>query len=241
MPLYERDGAEIYYEVHGDGEPILLFAPGGMRSAIPMWGNVPWNPIERLAGEFRVIAMDQRNAGQSKAPIGGDEGWGRYTADHFGLLDHLGVDRCHLLGCCIGGSFIAGFLKEAPRRAGAAVMLQPIGASPDNGPVFAELFDGWVADKKEEHPDVSDEDWATYKARMFGGEFLYCASPEDVQKMETPLLILMGDDAYHPQATSREVAKLARNAELIERWKEPENVEAGFARVREFLRENPLG
>ncbi|MEE2672444.1 MAG: hypothetical protein VX466_01530 [Myxococcota bacterium] len=35
---------------------------------------------------------------------------------------------------------------------------------------------------------------------------------------ETPLLVLMGDDLYHPQVTSREVADLAPNAELVERW-----------------------
>ena len=53
---------------------MLLFAPGGMRSAIPFWETQPWNPIEALSPHFRVIAMDQRNAGQSTAPVS-EEKW----------------------------------------------------------------------------------------------------------------------------------------------------------------------
>lgn len=238
MPFFERDQTRLYYEVTGEGPPILLFAPGGMRSAISFWEHMPWNPIERLAGEFRIVAMDQRNAGQSTAEIGPDEGWRRYTEDHLALLDHLGIDRCHLMGCCIGGSFIASFLNQAPERAAAAVLLQPIGATPENQPVFAKLFDDWTADMRPKHPDVPETDWSSYKERMFGGDFLYCATPEDVQRMTTPMLVLMGDDQYHPQETSRQIAKLAPNAELIERWKEPETAEDGLVRVQEFLRQN---
>lgn len=239
MPFFERADAKIYYETYGDGDPVLLFAPGGMRSAIPVWANMPWNPIERLAEDFRVIAMDQRNAGQSTAAIGSDAGWERYTEDHFALLDHLGIDRCHLVGCCIGGSFIAAFLKKAPERALAAALLQPIGATADNAPVFATLFDDWVADTKVAHPNVPDAHWESYKQRMFGGDFMYCATPDDVRKMTTPMLVLMGDDQYHPQTTSREIVQLAPNAELLEHWKSPEAVESGFQRVREFLLKHP--
>ena len=69
MPVYERDGAEIYYEEYGSGFPLLLIAPGGMKSAISFWAGTPWNPIEQLQGDYRVVAMDQRNAGQSTAPV----------------------------------------------------------------------------------------------------------------------------------------------------------------------------
>ena len=57
MPVFERDNIQIYYEVHGEGFPVLLLAPGGMRSAIPVWENTPYNPIEQLASHFQVIAM----------------------------------------------------------------------------------------------------------------------------------------------------------------------------------------
>ena len=70
MPVFKRDDIELYYEEHGQGFPILLIAPGGMRSAVPFWERTPWNPIQHLAPHYRVIAMDQRNAGRS--------GWARH-------------------------------------------------------------------------------------------------------------------------------------------------------------------
>ena len=77
-----------------------------MRSSIPVWENTPYNPIEQLGPHCQVIAMDQRNAGQSTAPIAATDGWRDYTVDQVTLLDHLGIDRFHAVGMCIGGSFI---------------------------------------------------------------------------------------------------------------------------------------
>ena len=71
MPIFVQGDTELYYEETGEGFPILLFAPGGMRSAISFWAQSPWNPIEALSDHFRVIAMDQRNAGRSKVPFRG--------------------------------------------------------------------------------------------------------------------------------------------------------------------------
>ena len=61
MPVFKRDDVELYYEEHGTGFPVLLIAPGGMRSAVSFWERTPWNPIDQLAPHYRVIAMDQRN------------------------------------------------------------------------------------------------------------------------------------------------------------------------------------
>ena len=70
MPILQRDDAEIYFEEYGSGYPVLLFAPGGLRSRLEMWHNPDTGPARvwndwtaALAGQFRVIAMDQRNAG----------------------------------------------------------------------------------------------------------------------------------------------------------------------------------
>jgi len=238
MPFLEQDQTRLYYEISGDGFPVLLLAPGGMRSAIPFWENMPWNPIDRLKNDFRVIAMDQRNAGQSTADVGPSDGWDSYTTDQLDLLDHLGAERCHLVGCCIGGSFIANFLMRAPERVASAVLIQPIGSTVENQPAFSELFDGWAAELKPNQPQVPDSSWSTYKNNMFGGDFMYCATREDIQGLTTPMLVLMGNDMYHPEETSREVARLAPAAELIENWKEPETAEEGAKRVAEFLRQH---
>ncbi len=237
MPVFERGDVKIYYEVHGEGFPVLLLAPGGMRSSTPIWENVPYNPIEQLAPHFQVIAMDQRNAGQSTAPITGADGWGDYTDDQVALLDHLGVDRFHAAGMCIGGSFIMGLVGAVPDRIVAAVMLQPIGFD-DNRQTFAELFDGWSEDLKAKHPSVSEDDWAAFRSTMFGGDFLFNVGEDAVANCPIPLLVLMGTDVYHPEATSRRVAELAPRATLIEHWKEPEHQPAASAAIEAFLAEH---
>src|SRR6266852_4701856 len=75
MPVFERAGVSLYYEEFGSGYPLLLFAPGGMRSSIDFWRHSPFDPTAELAQDFRVIAMDQRNAGRSRAPISAADGW----------------------------------------------------------------------------------------------------------------------------------------------------------------------
>ena len=73
MPVLQRPDGEIHYEEYGQGYPILLFAPGGMRSRAEVWHDPeggpprPWSDWTiSLAGLYRVIAMDQRNAGRSR-------------------------------------------------------------------------------------------------------------------------------------------------------------------------------
>ena len=116
VPVFKRYNIRIYYEVHGEGFPVLLLAPGGMRSSIPVWENTTYNPIDQLAPNCRVIAMDQRNAGQSTAPIAATDGWRDYTDDQVALLDHLGIERFHAARMCIGGSFINGIGRGGPGK-----------------------------------------------------------------------------------------------------------------------------
>ena len=49
------------------------------------------------------------------APIAATDGWRDYTDDQIALLDHLGVDRFHVAGMCIAGSFIMGLVEGRPR------------------------------------------------------------------------------------------------------------------------------
>lgn len=237
MPTFENGDVSIYYEEHGDGFPVLLIAPGGMRSAVSFWERTPWNPIEDLAGEFRVIAMDQRNAGASTAPVRGSDGWHVYTRDQLALLDHLNVERFHVAGMCIGGPYCMGLIEAAPDRVAAAVLFQTIGLK-DNRQAFYEMFDSWAAELKPGRPDVPEEDWESFKHNMYDGDFLFNVDRDFVAACRTPLLVLCGADHYHPTETSEEIARLAPHAQLIETWKEGDAREQARAEVRRFLHEH---
>jgi pimeloyl-ACP methyl ester carboxylesterase len=234
MPTFTRENIDLYYEEHGKGFPLLMIAPGGMRSTVSFWEKAPWNPIPQLAAHYRVIAMDQRNAGQSKAPIRATDGWRDYAEDQLALLDHLGVSGFHVAGMCIGGSYIMGLIQAAPQRVASAVMFQPIGLA-DNRQAFLDMFDGWAKEQQAAHPEATRATWEAFKLSMYGGDFVFSASRDFVKDCPTPLLVLLGNDLYHPQTTSREVASLAPNATLIERWREPEHHAAAQAAVERFL------
>ena len=235
MSFHEHGDVRIRYEESGDGYPTLLIAPGGMRSEGAFWDRMAWNPKE--LDEYRVIAMDQRNAGQSTGPVSADDGWHTYLDDQLGLLDHLGVEACHVIGMCIGGPYIAGLLKAAPERFASAVILQPVGIE-ENRYALEDMFDTWAADIAGDHPHMSPDDWASFRTNMWGGEFLLTASAEDMADIDTPMLVLMGDDLYHPESTSRELVAAAPDATLIEDWKEGEALAAADTAIRTFLAEN---
>ncbi|MCK9517969.1 MAG: alpha/beta hydrolase [Dehalococcoidia bacterium] len=133
-------GASIYYEEFGEGFPLLLFAPGGMDSRLEMWYQAPWNPIEALSPYFRVIAMDQRNAHRSFAPLAVTD-WGDLAADQAALLNALGIERTHIMGGCIGSSFCLRFMHDNPGRTTAAILQNPIGLRGGNFDGFKGMFE----------------------------------------------------------------------------------------------------
>ena len=239
MANFDNVSASIHYDVEGDGFPVLLIAPGGMRSANELWNGMPWNPRTALAGDYRVIGMDQRNAGRSTGPVSADDGWATYTGDQLALLDHLGVERCHVVGMCIGGPYIMGLLAAAPERFAAAVVLQPVGID-GNRQAMYDMFDQWVETIGEAHPEMTRADWDSFRSNMWDAEFVLTATPEQAAAVTTPVLVAMGNDLYHPQSTSRRLAEVAPNATLIEQWKEGEALTAIDSTIKGFLAEQTL-
>ena len=108
-----------------------------------------WNDwTGKLASHYRVIAMDQRNAGRSRAAIAADHGWHTYAADHLALMDHLGHRRFHTLGGCIGASFCLKLCEVAPERVSAAVLQNPIGLNPDAPTYFPDSHHAWGQEQR---------------------------------------------------------------------------------------------
>lgn len=235
MPFFEQGDVKLYYEEQGEGFPILLIAPGGMRSSVGFWERTPWNPVEHLSPHYRVIAMDQRNAGRSTAPVSATDGWETFTNDQLALMDHLGCDRFHVAGMCIGGSYIMALAAAAPERVASGVVFQTIGID-DNIKAFFEMFESWEDEIRGAHPEVDAAGWEQFKRNMYDTDkFLFTADEAETAACTTPLLVLLGNDLYHPESSSRKLAQLAPNATLVEHWKEPEHHEAAMKAVADFL------
>ncbi|HLY44844.1 MAG TPA: alpha/beta hydrolase [Stellaceae bacterium] len=237
MPSFEHRGAQIYYEEFGQGFPILTFAPAGLQSVIGVWSepSAPINPTTEWAANYRVIAMDQRNAGgRSRAPITAQDGWDSYTTDHIALLDHLRIDRCHLYGQCIGGSFILNLLKTQPERVAAAVLAQPIGRVGPMAPGRPARFNSW-AETLSDHPEATAPVLDAFCRNLYAAGFTYCCDREFAKTVRTPCLVLAGNDEAHPYAIAEELSRLLPNCEFIPEWKTGAALASARARVREFL------
>lgn len=237
MPSFEHNSASIYYEVFGQGFPILTFAPAGLQSVIEVWNSpsAPVNPITEFTEHFQVIAMDQRNAGgRSHAPITAQDGWHSYTADHIALLDHLGIDQCHLYGQCIGGPFIMSLLKAQPQRVACAVLAQPIGRAEATLPGRTARFNAW-AESLQDHPEATEQVLEAFYQNLYGPGFVYSVDRAFVSSCQAPCLVLAGNDAAHPFAIAEELARLLPNAEFIPEWKEGAALAAATARMKQFL------
>jgi pimeloyl-ACP methyl ester carboxylesterase len=242
MPSFEHHGAQIHYEEFGPsgntgGFPILTFAPAGLQSTIAVWSQpmAPINPISEFTDRFRVIAMDQRNAGgQSRAPITARDNWDNYTADHIALLDHLRIDKCHLYGQCIGGSFILNLIKAQPERVAGAVLAQPIGRVGPMPATRSARFDAW-AETLKDHPEATPQVLEAFYRNLYEPGFVYCVDRAFAATVRTPCLVLAGNDEAHPYPISEELAKLIPNCEFIPEWKTGAALTAAKARVKEFL------
>jgi len=242
MPQFECDSTSIHFEEHGQGFPLLLIAPGAMESAIEMWAAATINPLALYADTFRLIAMDQRNAGQSFGPLEASDPWGAYARDQLALLDHLGVDEFHVMGACIGGSFALKLIEQAPGRVAAAVLVQPVGITAGNGPLYEQMWRSWGA-RLSGRPDLTSQAIEEFGNRMWRDDFVVSVSRHFVQECTTPLLVLPGTDQYHPRATGREIGALAPAGQVYEPWNDSQRRIAQAAdAIRAFLQAHtPVG
>jgi pimeloyl-ACP methyl ester carboxylesterase len=110
-----RTGVTLNYEVHGEGEPLLLVM--GTSGAIPLWAQL----LPGLAERHRVIAFDNRGLG------GSDRGEGPITAasmaeDASALLEALDVPRAHALGWSLGSAVVQELAIAHPQQVASAVL-----------------------------------------------------------------------------------------------------------------------
>ena len=244
MPMLKRPDAEIHYEVHGRGFPILLYAPGGLRSNIEFWGpnadgspRTWMDPRKALADSFTVVAMDQRNAGKSVADVKPDHGWHTFAADHLALMDHLGFGKFFVMGGCIGGSYCLEAIEQAPDRVAAAVLQNPIGLW-ENKDTWDEAVDTYSKTVRGRDPSISQQTIDSFGRNMFGNDFVFSVTRDFVRNCRTPLLLQPGNDKPHPAKTSEEIAALAPNVMVQKDWRGPIFLDDSIRRVRNFLVEH---
>ena len=116
MPFAEINGVNIYYESQGDGFPLILIH--GYASSHNTWVA----QVGALSAHFKVITLDLRSCGKSSHP---EESYAfeDFVEDLKGLMDHLNIDKAHLMGQSMGGWIIQQFVLKYPERANKLVMV----------------------------------------------------------------------------------------------------------------------
>jgi pimeloyl-ACP methyl ester carboxylesterase len=126
------DGIATRYEVIGSGPPLLMYSPGGFDSRLENWTSLGvygrTGLLAQLAARYRCIAFDRRESGLSGGRVERVM-WSDYVAQGVGLLDHLGIDRAHLMGGCVGCSSVVAFGVAHPERVLSMVLYSPAGGA----------------------------------------------------------------------------------------------------------------
>ena len=167
MPKVRVNGIDLHYVEAGTGDPLLLIMGfGGDHQA---WAFQ--TPV--FAQKHRVIAFDNRGAGQSDAP---DEPYSiRAMADDAaGLLDHLGIARAHVLGVSMGGMIAQELALAHPRRV-RSLQLHCTMARPDA--YMHALIEAWRTVRRK----TSLEEWMRIIALWLFSPKTWAERPEFVE------------------------------------------------------------
>jgi pimeloyl-ACP methyl ester carboxylesterase len=241
MSKIKTNNIELYYEIHGAGQPLVLISGLGY----PLW---QWHKmVPYLAEHFQVITFDNRGVGQSDKPAG------PYTAqmlasDTVGLLDALGIEKAIIAGHSMGGFIAQAMALDFPQKVAKLILCSTNFGGPHHVPVTAEAmkvltdvtsdaftrFKNGLAvstapDWSEKNPEMVEEwvkwrianpiDPAPYQSQMAIGLGLMpeaAAFENKLSRLNVPTLILFGaHDKVVPPANASLLAEKISGSKVV--------------------------
>src|SRR5580700_10327433 len=115
MPYIQNQGANIYWDEQGSGEPLLLLM--GLGYPLDMWYRT--RPV--LATRYRTIAVDNRGIGRSDMPPG-PYPISLMASDALAVLNALGVESFHVYGISMGGMIAQELTLQHPARVRSLIL-----------------------------------------------------------------------------------------------------------------------
>jgi 3-oxoadipate enol-lactonase len=187
--IVHTNGQELFYEIHGNGPPLVLIMGIGYDSSLWTLQQVPV-----LATRFRVVILDNRDAGRSSRA---DRPYSiaDMSDDVAGLMDALDIHRTHLLGLSMGSMIGMEFALRHPDRLDRLVLAGP-GAAPARSAVDPILIWNWV----KAHDPSGDVFGGQQFTWLFSTAFLRNQSA--VQ--ETIALLASNPNPVEPEAYDRQ-------------------------------------
>ena len=133
MPKIQSNGIELYYEVHGEGRPLVLISGLGYSSW--QWHKM----VPFLAEHFQVIIFDNRGVGESDK-LEGPYSAQLLAADTVGLLDALGLEKAIIAGHSMGGFIAQAIALDYPQRVEKLILCSTNFGGPNHVPVTPEAM-----------------------------------------------------------------------------------------------------
>ncbi|MGO9507411.1 MAG: alpha/beta fold hydrolase [Mycobacterium sp.] len=213
---YERDGLTLGYSVVGEGHPIL-FVHGATATGEFEWGRL----AARLGSDYQCVLPDLRGHGRSEFRESADMGQA-ICADLGHLIEHLGLERPHIVGFSYGSEIALMLELSAPGTARSLVLVSPGTGRPSDyrAPRLEHLYRTWPFALRRLHeshhgPTHWRELVTALHVDSVGRTEL---SAEELGGVECPVLMVAG---AHDESTRRkqgrrfaEVNALARYVEL---------------------------
>jgi pimeloyl-ACP methyl ester carboxylesterase len=126
------DGITTRYEVMGAGPPLLLYSPGGFDATLEKWQTLGVYArvklLDHLPKKYTCIVFDRRETGQSGGRVERIT-WAHYVAQGKGLLDHLKIEKAHLMGGCMGCCPVIAFGVAHPQAVLSMILWWPVGGA----------------------------------------------------------------------------------------------------------------
>jgi pimeloyl-ACP methyl ester carboxylesterase len=135
--FFDSKGVKIRYTVDGRGEPVILIH-GFTANIEKNWGHP--GTIKSLAKDYRVIALDNRGHGKSEKPHDPRQYGVEMVEDAIRLLDHLKIDKAHVVGYSMGATITLKLLVSHPDRVLSATLGGSGGIRESRSPLFFEVL-----------------------------------------------------------------------------------------------------
>lgn len=130
MPIAVIDGLATRYDIVGTGPALLMFSPGGFDATLDKWSTqgiyATIRPVDHLSRHYQCVIFDRRETGESGGRVERIT-WRHYAAQGLGLLDHLGIERAHVMGACMGCSPVLALAASHPERVRSLLLYWPVG------------------------------------------------------------------------------------------------------------------
>jgi pimeloyl-ACP methyl ester carboxylesterase len=213
MPYADVNGLYLYFEKHGTGFPLVLLH-GGLLTIELSFGAV----IPTLAERHRVIAVELQGHGRT-ADVDRPMRFEYLAADVVGLLDHLGVDRADVFGFSLGGLTTYQLLVDHPGRVRRAVVASADHRNDRGGEIrpdrlpseadFVSMRDAYASVAPDPAHFEAFAEKTVALVHSFAGW-----SDEQLQGIEVPVLVLIGDTDFILVPYAAEAAELLPQGQL---------------------------